>query len=483
MKHNWIEAKLSDVCQIISGQSPPSITYNYDRKGLPFFQGKADFNDVYPTVRVWCDSPQKTAQPNDILLSVRAPVGPTNICREVSCIGRGLSAIRCNQYVIVWYVFYYFRSIEHKLASSGTGSTFSAITQTEIRGLLTPLPPLPEQRAIVAKIEQLFSELDSGVENLKKAQAQLKVYRQAVLKWAFEGKLTEQWRKQQKDLPTAETILAQIKAEREDQAKKNGKQLKPNAPISDEELAKLPNLPEGWKWVRMGEITAEPKYGTSKRCDYKHSGKAVLRIPNICDGFINTDDLKYAEFNEQEIETYKLEAGYLLIIRSNGSINLVGKGALITKRDEEFLYAGYLICLRPFQKVINSKYLLSNLGSYILRNQIESKAKSTSGVNNINSDELKSLIIPLCPLPEQHQIVQEIEDRLSVCDKLEETIVQSLQQAESLRQSILKKAFSGQLLTETELEETRKAPDWEPAEKLLERIKAEKETQKTGKIK
>ncbi|HLP46737.1 MAG TPA: restriction endonuclease subunit S, partial [Candidatus Kapabacteria bacterium] len=308
MKHNWIEAKLSDICQIISGQSPPSITYNYDRKGLPFFQGKADFNDIYPTVRVWCDSPQKTVQPNDILLSVRAPVGPTNICREVSCIGRGLSAIRCNEYVIVWYVFYCFRSIEHKLASSGTGSTFSAITQTEIRNLLTPLPPLPEQRAIVAKIEQLFSELDSGVENLKKAQAQLKVYRQAVLKWAFEGKLTEEWRKQQKDLPTAETLLDQIKAEREEQAKKSGKQLKPIVPISDEALAELPKLPEGWGWVRLAGIAIEVSDGDHQPPPKTETGIPFITISNIINNnkidFSNTFCVSEKYYNAGELDTF-----------------------------------------------------------------------------------------------------------------------------------------------------------------------------------
>ncbi|NJK97616.1 MAG: restriction endonuclease subunit S, partial [Bacteroidales bacterium] len=132
-----------------------------------------------------------------------------------------------------------------------------------------------------------------------------------------------------------------------------------------------------------------------------------------------------------------------------GSVDLVGKCALINKKDEKFLFAGYLIKLRPHFTKILPKYLLNALSSIYLRTQIEDKAKSTSGVNNINSEELKSLTIPVCSIEEQQLIVSELESKLTVCDKIEETITQSLQQAESLRQSILKKAFEGRLVTAT----------------------------------
>ena len=132
------------------------------------------------------------------------------------------------------------------------------------------------------------------------------------------------------------------------------------------------------------------------------------------------------------------------------------------EKDQDHLFAGYLIRLRPLGKTVLPHYLLHVFSSSDLRVQIETKAKSTSGVNNINSDEIKSLVIPLCPLPEQHRIVSEIESRLSVCDKIEESIEQSLKQAESLRQSILKKAFEGKLVPQDSADE--------PASLLLERI-------------
>jgi len=143
-------ANLSDCCEIIAGQSPPSTTYNRDGNGLPFFQGKADFGEIYPQVRFWCSSPVKIAREGDILISVRAPVGPTNINNVESCIGRGLSAIRPNGSVAQKYLLHYLRSIEKKLADKASGSTFSAITQKDLKNIQIPLPPLPVQQKIAA---------------------------------------------------------------------------------------------------------------------------------------------------------------------------------------------------------------------------------------------------------------------------------------------------------------------------------------------
>jgi type I restriction enzyme S subunit len=337
------------------------------------------------------------------------------------------------------------------------------------------LPPLPEQRAIVAKIEQLFSELDSGVANLKKTQEQLKVYRQAVLKWAFEGKFTAAWRKQQDDLPTAETLLSRIKTEREEQAKKSGKKLKPLDPVSEEELAKFSKLPEGWGWVKIGYFTLGVEYGTSAKS--KKNGKVpVLRMGNIQSGKFNWDDLVFTD-DQEEINKYLLKKNDVLFNRTN-SPELVGKTA-IYKGERQAIFAGYLIRVNQIPTIVNSDYL-----NYFLNCHYAKKhgfSVKTDGVNqsNINGEKLFNYPISICTLSEQEQIVGEIEERLSVCDKLEETISQSLLKAESLRQSILKKAFEGKLLNETELAEAQNAPDWEPAEKLLERIKKEKETQNT----
>jgi len=135
-----ISTKIENIAQVIAGQSPSSETYNQVGTGLPFFQGKTDFGEKYPEKRIWCSLPLKIAEPNDILLSVRAPVGPVNMCKERSCIGRGLSAIRVNENISNEYLYYYLKSNQKKIAGRSTGSTFEAITQKEIKIFLSLFP-------------------------------------------------------------------------------------------------------------------------------------------------------------------------------------------------------------------------------------------------------------------------------------------------------------------------------------------------------
>jgi len=194
LPEGWVNTKLKDICAIIMGQSPPSSAYNEDGEGLPFFQGKAEFTDRFPEVRKWCNAPTKIAEENDILLSVRAPVGPTNLAPSLCCIGRGLAAIRPDQDIQVLYVFYAIRAFNSFLTEQGTGTTFDAVSGDDIRTFEIPLAPTNEQDRIIAAIEQQFTRLDAGVASLRRAKEKLKRYRAAVLKTAVEGKLTEEWR-------------------------------------------------------------------------------------------------------------------------------------------------------------------------------------------------------------------------------------------------------------------------------------------------
>ena len=149
--------KIEEICDVIAGQSPPSESYNKIGEGLPFFQGKTDFGDFYPIVRSWCTNPTKIALPNDILLSVRAPVGPVNIANQKCCIGRGLSAIRAKTNCDHKFIFYFFKFYEPLLSNQGSGSTFSAVTQSIVRDIPINLPPLPEQQRIVALLDKADS--------------------------------------------------------------------------------------------------------------------------------------------------------------------------------------------------------------------------------------------------------------------------------------------------------------------------------------
>ncbi len=160
---------LSEVAEIIAGQSPPSSTYNSEGDGVPFFQGKADFGELFPTIRAWCTEPKKMAKEGDILISVRDPVGPTNVCSTDACIGRGLSAIRAGDQLFSKYLLHYLRYIEPILSRQGVGSTFSAITQKDLRKIQIPLPPLEEQKRIASildKADELRQKRKKAVEKL-----------------------------------------------------------------------------------------------------------------------------------------------------------------------------------------------------------------------------------------------------------------------------------------------------------------------------
>lgn len=251
------------------------------------------------------------------------------------------------------------------------------------------IPSLDEQSRIVSRIDELFSELDKAVDTFKTTKEQLAVYRQAVLKSAFEN---------------------------------------------DGESTYL------------GTLIEKPRYGTSKKCSYNfnENSTAVIRIPNIDanKGIIDSQDLKYAEFDSKELKQFMLQTGDILIIRSNGSISLVGAGAMVRDNDTDKIYAGYLMRLRiaDYSKLM-PQYLLHYLSSPNARRYIENTAKSTSGVNNINSQEISKLQIPMVSIKEQARIVAGIEEKLSIYDKIEDIIVSTFAQTDVMRQSILKQAF------------------------------------------
>jgi len=288
---------------------------------------------------------------------------------------------------------------------------------SEYSKLRIPLPPLPIQRAIVKKIEQLFSALDAGIADLKKAQEQLKVYRQAVLKRAFEG---------------------------------------------DWEIKKIKDVCEN---IKVGIVIKPTRF-------YSHdkAGIRVFRSANVKEFRIENSNWIYftKSGNEQNART-KLREDDVLIVRSG----YPGTSCIVTNE-----YAGTnaidILIATPDKDQIFSKFLCAFNNSPFGKGLF---AEGSRGVaqKHLNVGVYSNLTIPIPSLKEQLQIVREIESRLSVCDALEQQINTSLQQADALRQSILKKAFAGELLTAAEIAACKKEPDYEPASVLLQRIKSEKE--------
>lgn len=402
--------KLSDVCEIIAGQSPESKYYNTEGIGLPFFQGKADFGELYPNIRMYCSNPLKVAEKDDVLISVRAPVGTTNLSPCKVCIGRGLTAIRPLKQVKTKFLFYFLRYYEKLLEKQGTGTTFKAITQSVVKNIELPVPSIYEQERIVSKIEELFSELDKGVETLQTTKKQLAVYRQAVLKEAFEGKFTLHY-----------PINIDLKW------------------ASHEETTSLPDIPLEWQYIALSEL------GELGRGKSKHRPRNDSKLfENGKYPFVQTGDVKAAKkYITEYLKTY----GEFGLQQSK----LWSKGTLcitIAANIAETAFLGIDACFPDSIVGFTSyKNIIPEFIKYFIESQklrLWAFAPATAQ-KNINLDILENLIVPYCSLKEQKEVISEIEARMTICDNIEQTVDTTLQQAKAMRQSILKKAFEGEL--------------------------------------
>ncbi len=311
-----------------------------------------------------------------------------------------------------------------------------------------------------------MSELDNGVKNLQAAKAKLEVYRQAVLKQAFEGKLTEEWRKKQRGLPNAEELLEAIRKERvafyerqleewkkavkdwEGNGKEGRKPRKPRKmkelpPLREGELERLEKLPNGWVWCKMGNLAHKIQigpFGTQlHKHEYKNEGIPVINPKHIKKHKIYPK-IFISKEKAASIPQYFLETNDIIL----GRRGEMGRSAYISEKEggwfcgtgSLYIRLGKLFDGELFSRVLAGKRVVKHL----------EKEGSGTTMTNLNSTILNNLPIPVISKGEQTQIVREIESRLSVADRLLETIEVSLGKSEGLRQSILKRAFEGRLI-------------------------------------
>ena len=316
---------------------------------------------------------------------------------------------------------YYFRSNRFRSALcsdvTGVGGSLTRAQPKKVATIAVPVAPINEQRRIADKLDRVLTRVDAANDHLSRITPLIKRFRQSVLAAATSGRLTEDLRKKDSN----------------------------------------------WNTTTIGEILADIRYGTAKKCSPSPKGTALLRIPNIGNyGKIELSDVKYAEFTQKEYESFSLKPGDILLIRSNGSVDLVGKTSIVDETSAGFLFAGYLMRLRFQKNLALPSYAQIALSSPTQRQRIESIARSTSGVNNINTEEVKSLSFHLPPLDEQATIVRRVEKLFAFADRLEKRLSQAQAAVQKLTPALLAKAFRGELVLQD--------PNDEPASELLKRL-------------
>ncbi|MBN1482619.1 restriction endonuclease subunit S [candidate division KSB1 bacterium] len=434
----------------------------------------------------------------DIVISRAGSIGISHLLKNPKRSVFASYLIRFRPLIDKYFFYYFLKSPFYwkQISEKKLGIAVQNINASKLRQIELQLPPLPEQNRIVAKIEELFSELDFAMASLQTAQQQLKVYRQAVLKDAFEGKLTAAWREQQQQQQTSEVsetsevfdadaLLKKIKEERErhyqeqlaeweracQEAEKVGgkKPVKPKRnreieSLNEEEVSKLPISYSGQIYVKLSEFSEIIGGVTKGRKLENRKVKSFpyLRVANVQDGYLDLKEIKYIDIPVEEFVKYKLEFGDVLYTEG-GDKDKLGRGTIWKDEIADCIHQNHIFRARPFENIISSLYLAYYSQTRTAKNYFFEKAKQTVNLASINLTILSNLPVPICSILEQNKIVQEIESRFSVTEKLEETIEQSLLHAEALRQSILKRAFAGKLVPQD--------PNDEPAEKLLEWIK------------
>jgi len=485
LPNNWTETALANLAMVEMGQSPDSLSYNTEGKGLPFFQGKAEFQTVFPEIRKWCSEPTKIVERGDILLSIRAPVGPTNIAPEKSCIGRGLAGIRGDEGINQSYLYYLFKKIEPWLSEQGTGSTFSAISGQFVRAISCPVPPAAEQTRIVAKLEELLSDLDAGVAELKAAQKKLVQYRQSLLKAAVEGALTAEWRAKNKSSETGAQLLERILQER--RARWEAKQLAKFAeqgktPPKDwqkkypepvhPDTAGLLELPEGWVWASLGQLLSELTSGSRDWAPFYDRGTSVfVMAQNVRPWRPDFEFKQYVDppISHRDRARSEIRADDLLttIVGAN-----TGQVCRVADTVESHFVCQSVALMRlvipPMSEYVNAVLNSEGHGQRQFR-----EMNYGAGRPHLSFEQLESVLVPLPPLSEQAQVVRVVADAFQVFERTDVQIEAMLKQSTAQRQNILRAAFAGELVPQD--------PNDEPASRLLERIRAERAAQVAAK--
>ncbi len=474
---SWAVATLEEVAYVNMGQSPKGVFVNEDGEGIPFYQGKAEFGKLYPTPKKSCTSPTKIAETGDILISVRAPVGPTNICRERSCIGRGLASIRAYDSYSQDFLHNFLRNLEPWLSTQGTGSTFKAISGSFLREQTIPVPPYNEQVRIANKLDELLAQVETIKARVDAIPAILKRFRQSVLAAAVSGKLTEDWRANNHMTICEEDVLAHHREmwisaklrEFEDKGKtpKNRKWQEKYKTPETVELEKTWPIPPSWCWTTIDALTEVTKlagFEFTKYVNYEVDGDLpVVKAENV--GKQGYRHKKYSYVCSRSVEHLKrseLSGGEILIVFVGAGVGQVG----LCPTDRKYFLGPNVAVVRNTARFLEAKYLEHYLRSDAGKGILLSFSKGAAQPS-LSMGQIRKASLPLPSIEEQVEIVKRIDGLFLFASQIEQRLADAQCGIDKLMQAILTKAFRGELVDQD--------PNDEPASELLTRIQIERE--------
>ncbi len=423
--------------------------------------------------------------PGTVLFSSRAPIGYTAIARTAISTNQGFKSFIPEGGLDSEYLYYFLTCAKQTAEGMASGTTFLELSGNQAGRMPLPLPPLPEQRRIVAELEKQLSRLDAAVEALRRAQRNLRRFRDSVLKAACEGKLVpteaELARREGREYEPASKLLERILAERRrrwEEAELAKLRAKGKEPKNDKWKARykepappktdgLPALPEGWCWATLGHV-CEVQGGIQKQPSRRPERNKFpfLRVANVYRDRLELADVHEIELFPGEIDTYRLRRGDLLIVEGNGSAGEIGRMAVWDGSIANAVHQNHLIRARPldgFSHVFATAYWNSSEGAA----RVLELAKSTSGLFTLSVSKVESLPIPVPPQAEQERIATALASAARGGEEAEGATRAGLDAIAALRQSLLREAFSGRLVPQD--------PNDEPASVLLARIRAERE--------
>jgi type I restriction enzyme, S subunit len=473
LPQGWVLATVGELYKVLSGGTPSTKIEEYWDGDIPWItsaniHGLKDIRPERTVTKTGIKNSSTNLVPKgSIIVVTRVSLGKVALAETDLCFSQDSQALLPTDKVHHGYALYYLSWAAREFQSKSRGTTISGITKKQLLTLEFPLAALSEQERIVAKIEELFTQLEVGVAELGQAKAQLQRYRQAVLKSAVEGELTREWRLARRiasDSPEpAAKQLARILSER--RAKWEAEELaklraKGKEPKNDKWKAKykepvppdtneLLELPEGWVWASVEQISAhEPNsitdgpFGSKlKTVHYKDAGPRVIRLQNIGDGVFYDEKAHISDDHFETLRKHEIFAGDLVIGALGATLP---RSCIIPEFVGPAIVKADCMRFKPHVEIGDVRYMNATLNSQVLKNNAASIIHGI-GRPRLNQGEIKSLQIPLPTLEEQKVIANKVERRLSVADEIEKELDQALARSERLRQSILKKAFEGRL--------------------------------------